>query len=190
MSSLLRLWLVVVALLAGALLAACDGNGDNGDDGDQPTATMPVEDGEADEDQPTATMPAEDGEADQDGGVAAGGDAFEDVPLPAGAKETQTLTMSGSELPFLIPPGADVDAEALGDVTMIVYEVEGSPGDVIAFYKDHRDGWEEVFGASTDEAGVLIWTRDGGDRAVWIVTSEGSEAGTTELSLVEGRLQQ
>lgn len=49
----LRLWLVVAALLAGALVVACNGDDENGDeDGavEQPTATAAVEDENGDVD--------------------------------------------------------------------------------------------------------------------------------------------
>ena len=47
----LRLWLVVWAIVAGALLVACGGDSDNGGDNggttEQPEATAPIDDQDA-----------------------------------------------------------------------------------------------------------------------------------------------
>ncbi len=69
MTSSLRLWLLVAALLAGALAVACGGNGDDGDDGDsgEPAPTVPAGDGEEPQD------------ADADGGQEPAGDLGEEL---------------------------------------------------------------------------------------------------------------
>lgn len=183
----LRLWFVIVALAMGALLVACGGDGDGGDGGDggdtgEPTATVPAGDGEEPQDGDT-------GEDNGGGAVEPGeGEAFADVPLPEGADEISTLTMSGGEA--FIPPGGDIDAERIGEVTMTIYQVDGSPADVLAFYKDRQGDWEETFSLSTDEGGLLVWTAEGGNRVVWISTGEGDEPGTTSLSIWEGSVQE
>jgi hypothetical protein len=176
--------LLAISLLALLAAMAC---GDDGD-GDQTP--------QADETPEAAETPEADGGdggddgdgADGDDGDGDGGDAFGDVPLPDGADETSSLTISGSSLPFVVPPGTDVDAEAFGDVTMKTYEVSGSAGDVIDFYKDRRGDWDEVFAASADEGGLLIWTRDDGERVVWISVGEGIDAGNTSLVIILGQV--
>ena len=141
-------------------------------------------------------MPAGDGEEPQDGDTGGGdgggavepgeGEAFADVPLPEGADEISTASFSGSEAAGLIPPGADVDVEQYTEVVYKVYEVEGSPEDVINFYKDRRGDWDEAFAFSSEEGGLIVWTRDDGARTVWIATSGAIDGtGATDLLIWE-----
>ena len=168
MASTLRLLLVVGALLAGTLAAACGGddNGDNGD-ADQPTATEQL-DGDttpADGDQ----TPTGDGDGNGDGGS-----SFGDLPLPSGADETSSGSFSSSDIPFFVPD-EEFDAEAFTNLEYKQYSVDGSPAEAIDFYKEELGDWEEVFvfsgGAEGDEGGFGVWTRDGGTTAVWIGAS-------------------
>ncbi len=125
-----------------------------------------------------------DGDGDADGD--AGGDAFEDVPLPEGAKEGETLTFTGLEIDAFVPFDTGVDSETLGEITAKNYEVDGSPGDVLEFYEDNRGDWNEAFGFTADEGGILVWTK-GDDQVLWILTSEGADSGTTELVVMFGQ---
>jgi len=174
-------WLLVIpVVLAGMLLAAC------GDDGDEPSAPGPADEGVA------TVEPAEDGivdeePTDEDGAeVEAGGDVFDDVPAPAGAREMESGEWSGS-IPGLVP---GIGAEP-GDFTTIEFqqlEVDDSPSDVIEFYKDNLEGWNEEFvfsgGADGDEGGIGVWTRDDGRVAVWITA--GRSDGVTEVVIIRG----
>lgn len=177
--------LLAVALLFALLAAACDGDGDEGETpqaGDTPAAaeTPPANGG--DETPEVGETPEADGDED----VEAGGEAFEDIPLPDGADEVESVTISGSTLPFFVPAEAGVDAESFGELTMKEYEVDASPADVMEFYQDSRGDWDEAFSVATDEGGLLIWTKGDGDRAVWISAGEGSDAGTTALVILYG----
>ena len=174
-----RWWVVVPAVLAGALLAAC-----GGDDG-EPSDTGPTDEGVA------TVQPAEDGTVEEtpeegDGGVEAGGDAFEDVPVPSGANETASGTWSGS-IPGLVP-GEGTDP---GDFTNLEYkqfEVDDSPDEIINFYRGELSGWEEGFvfsgGEEGSEGGVGVWTRDDGRVAIWISASRSD--GATDLVVIRG----
>ncbi len=174
----LRLWIVVWALLASALLVACGGGGNGGDDNgttDQPEATAPIDDEDADDE----------GDADDDESVDSG-DGFGDVPVPAGADETGSGSFSGN-LPFMIP-GGDVDPDAFTTLEFKEYEVDQSPEEVIDFYRDEMDGWDEVFvfsgGSDGDESGVGVWVRDEGQTAVFV--SAARDDGTTVLTVIRG----
>jgi hypothetical protein len=173
-------WLLVIpVVMVGMLLAACGG------DGEEPSPSGPADEG-------VATLePAEDGVVEEEptaegGGAEVSGAAFEDVPVPSGANETGSGKWSGS-IPGLVP---GVGAEP-GDFTSVEYkqfEVDGSPSDVISFYRDNMGGWNEEFaytgGETGDEGGIGIWTRDDGRVAVWITA--GSSDGATEVIIVRG----
>ena len=196
MTSSFRIWLVMAALAAGLLVAACGGDDDKGDDGDGngAAATVPADD-EGDGATATDDGGGEDGGGDAtaepdgegDGGVSSGGDAFEGVPVPEGADEQSSGTLSGSEIPFLDPSG-EMDPEAYGTIELKVYSVDSSPADVLDFYRDELSDWEEVFvfggGTGDEEGGFGIWTRDDGAQAMWVATS--ASAGGTDLTLMVG----
>ena len=185
MRNLWRLLLVVGVLALGAFVVACDDDGDGG--GDDPTATAEetTEDGDAE-----ATDTPEDGEEDpteEDGDGGSSGSS--DVPLPDGAEEESSLTYSGSQLPFPIPSESGVDASTYGEVTVKTYTVDGSPEDIVDFYKGNQGDWEEVYGVTTSEGGLLLWTMDDGQQAAWIVTAPGSDDGTTSLTVASGHVE-
>ncbi len=177
----LRLWIVVWALLASALLVACNGGSDNGGDDngitEQPEATAPIDDEDADAD--------DEGDADDDEAVDSV-DGFDDVPVPSGADEIGSGSFSGN-LPFGIP-GGDVDPEAFTTLEFKEYEVDQSPEEVIDFYRDEMDGWDETFvfsgGSDGDEAGVGVWVRDEGQTAIFV--SAARDNGTTVLTVIRG----
>lgn len=106
--------------------------------------------------------------------------------MPAGADETGSGSWSGT-IPFVVP-GDEVDPEAFTSIEFKEYEVAASPENVIDFYSDELDGWDEVFvfsgGADGDEGGFGVWTRDNGQAALWI----GANAvdGQTELVVILG----
>lgn len=174
--TVLRLWLIIGAILAGALFVACGGDDDGDDtgDGEEPTATTSVEE------EPTEEATVEEGGGDVEPGA---DEAFANVPLPEGASEDFTATYSGSEASGLIPPGADVDVGEYNEVTFKSYTVDGAAEDVLNFYKDRQGDWEEAYSFSSADVGVLVWTRDGGARAVWI--SVGEADGSTQLAIWE-----
>lgn len=136
---------------------------------------------------PAATSPAgETPEAREDGDVDAGGEAFDDVRVPAGADETGSGEWSGT-IPGLVPgQGADP-----GDYTSIEfkeYEVDDSPSDIVEFFRKELKDWDEGFvfsgGEEGDEGGVGIWTRDDDQVAVWILVS--SSNGGSDLVVIRG----
>lgn len=184
--------LLMISLLALLAAMACGGDGDGdqtsqADETPEAGETPEADGGDGGDDGDGNGGDGADGD-DGGGDVGADGEAFGDVPLPDGADETSSLTVSGSSLPFVVPPGTDVDAEAFGDMTMKTYDVSGSAGDVIDFYKDRRGDWDEVIAVSADDGGLLLWTRDDGERVVWISVGEGIDPGTTSLVIIVGQL--
>jgi len=182
----MRIWLVVAALLAALLMAACGGgDGDNGDaDGDEPTATVPAGDEDTDEGDATAT---EEVEGDEGGDGNGGGEAFGDIPIPSGADETGSGSFTSSDIPFFVP-GDEVDPEAFSNIEYREYETDASPEEVMDFYRDELGDWDEVFvfsgGDAEDEGGFGVWTRDGGRAVVWIGVS--TLDGATDLIVIVG----
>ncbi len=176
MKDLWRLSLAAACVLAlGLFVAACDDGG--GDTTDTPTVEATSEDGGGGAtDTPEATE-----EEDGNGSAAA------DLPLPDGADEQSSLTASGTSLPFFVPSDAGVDASTYGEVTVKTYTVDGSPGDIIDFYKENQGDWEEAFAITTSEGGTLVWTREDARQAAWIIATEGDDAGTTSLTVANGR---
>lgn len=183
MASSWRWWLVIAALLGAMMLAACGGD-DEGTNGNGPT-----DEGVA------TTQPADgavengDGEEDGnggDGGVEAGGDAFDNVPVPSGARETGSGQWSGS-VPGIVP-GQGAEPGDYSSIQYKEYEVDGSPGDIIDFFQNELDGWDEAFvfsgGEEGDEGGVGVWTRDDGAEAVWVTAS--SSDGGSDLVIIHG----
>lgn len=188
-SSMVAVMMLALVPLLAFLAAACSSGGG---DGDTPQAgETAVADAEtpSDGETPSDAETPSDGETPTGGGGGSGGDAFDDVPLPDGADETSNITISGSQFPFFVPTDAGVDADAFGDITMKEYDVDSSPGDVVDFYKDNRGGWDDAFTITTDEGGLLIWTKNDGASAVWISVSEGSDAGTATLAIIQGLTQ-
>ncbi len=183
MASSWRWWLVIAALLGAMMLAACGGD-DEGTNGNGPT-----DEGVA------TTQPAdgavEDGNGEEDGdggngGVDAGGDAFDDVPVPGGADETGSGQWSGS-IPGLIP-GQGPDVGEYESIEFKEYEVDDSPSDVIDFYQDEMGGWEEIMvisgGADDEEGGFGMWMRNDGDEFISVGVS--ASDGGTDLVIIRG----
>ena len=181
--------LLAIALFAG--LAACsssDKKDKTPEAGDTPAAEQSPADGGDNGDGDDVT-PADSGDGGDDGGdgVDAGGDAFDDVPLPDGADELSELTISGSQFPLFVPTEAGVDAEAFGDVTVREYSVDSSAEDVINFFKDNQGDWDEAYALTSSDGGLVIWASDDGKRAVWISAGEGSGgSGTASLVIYYG----
>ena len=162
-------WLAIPFLVLGLALAAC-GGGDEEEKEGQPTPTATVEE--------EATLQEE---------VEAGpGEAFADVPVPGDADETASGSWSGS-LPFAVP-SEDIDPEQYSTIEYKEYKVDASPQEVMNFYRDKMDGWDEVFfftgGEAGEEGGVGAWTRDGGRTAVWVAANQAD--GESDLFIMLG----
>lgn len=184
MKNLWRLWLVVGVLALGAFVVACDDGGDGGDATATEEATTEAtsdDGGGAD-----ATDTPEDSSNPTDD---SGGSGSSDVPLPDGANEESSFTYSGSQLPFPVPSESGVDASTYGEVTVKTYTVDGTPEDIVNFYKDNQGDWEEVYGVTTADGGLLLWTMEDGQQAAWIVTAAGSDEGTTSLTVATGHAE-
>jgi hypothetical protein len=178
MSGSWRWWLVIPAVALAFLVAAC------GDDDEGPSDAGPADEGvaaeepaEEPEDGVVEEEPSEDGIE-----IEAGGEAFDDVPLPGGASVISSGEWSGT-----IPGMVTGMESALEDFTTLEYlelETDDSPEDVINFYRDELSDWEELFvfsgGADEEEGGVGVWMRD--DVAVWVTT--GSADGATEVIVI------
>lgn len=188
-----RWWVVVPVILGGMLLAACGGDGDDeeasdtGPSEDGVVATEQADEGMMDEEPSDDDMMDEESMDDGDGGdMGAGGDAFEDVPVPSGADEVSSGEWSGS-IPGAVP-GIGADPETFTSVEFKEYEVDASPSDVINFYRDNLSGWNEEMALSTgsgdEEGGFGVWTRDDGQKALWITA--GTSDGATDLIVLVG----
>lgn len=181
-----RTWMAAIALVAAVtLVVACGGDDDDGGDGgDDPTATTEVTDGG---DDATATQEADPTAEDGDGGGdgETGGDAFEGVPVPAGAEEEASGEFSSSQIPFVVPD-SDFDADSYGTIEYKSYAFDGSAVAALDFYSDEFSDWDEVFkfsGAGEGGEGAFgVWTRNDGAEAVWIGTA--SSDGGTALTVI------
>ena len=195
MKKILALFLIVMALVAGAAFVACGGGDDKDKDGkDTPVAQETKEgNGEEEEDTPAAEDKDKDEDKDQDkedeedednGG---GGGSLGDVPIYPGAKEVSSGEWSGSDA--LVPGiGSEVDPTAFEAVKYGMYETDDAPEEVFDWYKDEMSGWKEewTFSNAGDEgAGSIgIWSKDDGKAAAWIVVAE--EEGKTSLTIMTG----
>jgi hypothetical protein len=183
MRNLWRLWLVVGVLALGAFAVACDDDGDGGGDA---TATEEATTEDGDNGDADATDTPEDGSDATDD---SGSSGSADVPLPDGAAEESSFTYSGSQLPFAVPSESGVDASTFGEVTVKSYTVDGTPEDIVNFYKDNQGDWEEAYALTTSDGGLLLWTMEDGQQAAWIVTAAGSDEGTTSLTVATGHAE-
>jgi len=161
--------LFIAAIIGSALLSACSSGGEP----KQAATTVGTE--EAGAERPDLTP------------LPTLLEAFPGVPLPEGARELGTGTISAAQAP--VPVGSDINTRELSDVTIKVLEVNTSPADVIQFYEDHRDGWEKEASEAVENGMFLIWSRDGGQRVIWIFANSGTTAGTTELGIWEAHVQ-
>ena len=190
----LRMAVLLMAMALFAAFAACsssDKDDKTPEVGDTPAAEQSPADGDGDNGDGSDVTPDDGGDGGDGGdGVGAGGDAFDDVPLPDGADQQSEVTISGQQFPLFVPTEAGVDAEAFGDVTVTDYAVDASPEDVIDFYKDNRGDWDEAYAITSSDGGLIIWASDDGKRAVWISAGEGSGgSGTTSLVIYYGAQQ-
>ena len=119
-------------------------------------------------------------------GGGGGGNTLDDVPLPSGAIETASGSFSSAEIPFFVSE-PDFDAEDYTNIDFTQYEVDASPEAVIDFYQDELGDWKEVFVFSGGAVTAIgVWTRDDGQRAVWINAT--TVDGVTELIVIVGSL--
>ncbi|MDI6857707.1 MAG: hypothetical protein QME71_05275 [Dehalococcoidia bacterium] len=173
--------LIILALFAGALAVSC-GGGDG--DEEEPVAAETREAADAEEETPEAKpTKAEDGDKEDGEGEPLAG-----VPIYPGAKRVSSGEWSGSEMPIPMV-GAPTDPEDYGKVTFAMYEVDDPPSDVFEWYKDKMGDWKEEWTFSggdedTGEAGVGVWTKDGGKTAAWVMVSEDDEV--TSLVIATG----
>ena len=177
----LSLWLAVVAVVAGAALLACGDDEKKTDDGGNgPTATQSTDGGDQ--------TPVDGGNTPDDSGNGnGGGGTFGDIPVPDGADEVDSGTLSGAQIPFIDPSGS-VDASTFGDIAYKTYETSDSAESVIQFYSDELSDWDEAYkfsGSTGDGSGGFgIWTKDDGQTALWVGASE--DGGTTTVSVIVG----
>jgi hypothetical protein len=177
LKKILALFLIVMALVAGAAFVAC-GGGDDDKDGKATPVAEEDKDGNGEEE---ATPAAED---EDNGG---GGGSLGDVPIYPGVKEVSSGEWSGSDA--LVPGmGSEVDPTAFDTVKYGMYETDDAPDEVFDWYKDEMSGWKEewVFSSGGEEgAGSIgIWSKDDGKAAAWIVVAE--EEGKTSLTIMTG----
>lgn len=171
--------LVVVAVALFTIVAAC---GDDGEDGSTstPQASETPSDGRTPE--ATATPQGSDGNGD-----GAADEAFGDVPVPSGASETESGNFNGS-IPGFVPGAGGLDQEGFSSLQFKSYELDDSPADILDFYRERMDDWDEAFtfggGVDGEEGSLGLWTREDGDIALWVVASR--DNGTTELVVVLG----
>jgi hypothetical protein len=178
LKKILALFLIVMALVAGAAFVAC-GGGDDDKDGKATPVAEEDKDGNGEEEE--ATPAAED---EDNGG---GGGSLGDVPIYPGVKEVSSGEWSGSDA--LVPGmGSEVDPTAFDTVKYGMYETDDAPDEVFDWYKDEMSGWKEewVFSSGGEEgAGSIgIWSKDDGKAAAWIVVAE--EEGKTSLTIMTG----
>ena len=182
MKKILALFLIVMALVAGAAFVACGGGGDDKDKEEKATpAAQETKEGNGGEETPAAkATKEEDGDGD-------GGGSLGDVPIYPGVKEVSSGEWSGSDA--LVPGiGSEVDPTAFDTVKYGMYESDDAPDEVFDWYKDEMSGWKEewTFSNAGDEgAGSIgIWSKDDGKAAAWIVVAE--EEGKTSLTIMTG----
>jgi hypothetical protein len=187
MKGLWRLLLVAgVLTLGSAFFVACEDDESGGDD---PTSTSEEE--ATDEDSgDEATDTPEDGDTDatdEGNGDSEGGSA-DDIPRPDDAEVTESGSWTSS-IPFADPSGG-IDPDAFGQLDFVMYDTEMSPAEVIEFYQAELTDWDEVYVLGGSAAGVAggfgIWTQGENDRAAWIGTAQGTEGGTTTVTVIVG----
>ena len=120
----------------------------------------------------TSSHPECEGPSEQSGGR-----AFFEIPLPPGATEGAPGTVRWDGLPFFLVPHLDLKPAEFGEFIFRTFEIAGSPGRAIEFFRENRGGWEERFSAVEEGGGILLWTSAGGRAAAWIAASE-QDAGT------------
>ena len=181
MKKILALFLIVMALVAGAALVACGG----GDDKDKEEKATPVaqetKEGNGEEETPAAKATKE-----EDGGGGNGGGSLEDVPVYPGAKKITSGEWSGSDAP-LPGIGGGENPSDYGTVKYGMYETDDSPEKVFDWYKDKMKGWKEewVMSSSGEGAGSIgVWSKDDGKTTAWVTVGE--EGGTTSLTIMTG----
>jgi hypothetical protein len=184
LKKVLVLFLIVMALVAGAAFVACGGGDDEDKDGKTTPVAQETKEANGGEEETPAVEPTEE---EEDGGGGNGGGSLADVPIYPGAKKVSSGEWSGSEA--MIPAiGGNENPEDFGTIKYGMYETDDSPGDVFDWYKDKMSGWNEewVFSSSgEDGAGsVGIWSKDDGKTAAWIVVGE--DGGTTSLTIMTG----
>jgi hypothetical protein len=183
LKKILVLFLIVMALVAGAAFVACGGGGDNKDNGEK--ATPVAQETQAGNETPAAKeTPAAEATTKPGGG---GGGSLEDVPIYPGVKSVSSGEWSGSEA--MIPAiGGNENPADFSTIKYGMYETDDSPSDVFDWYKDKMSGWKEewVFSSGGDDGAgsVGIWSKDDGKTAAWIVVSE--DSGTTSLTIMTG----
>jgi hypothetical protein len=182
-----RTWLFVLialALVAGAALVACGGGNDN--ENNKPAATA-VEDqgGNGGGGEAEATTAPKDTPKPSTGGGSSG--SLGDIPIYPGASKVSSGEYSGSDaaIPMI---GSDVDASNYNSVQWGIYETSDSADDVYNWYKDKMSDWHQEWsysgGDETGAGAMVVWTKDSGKEAAWVIISE--DSGTTELSIWYG----
>jgi len=184
LKKILALFLIVMALVAGAAFVACGGGGDDDKDGKDTPAAQETKEGNGGEETPAAKATKEE-DGDGDGGD--GGGSLGDVPIYPGAEEVSSGEWSGSDA--LVPGmGSEVDPTAFDTVKYGMYETDDAPDEVFDWYKDEMSGWKEEWtfssGGEEDAGSIGIWSKDDGKAAAWIVVAE--EEGKTSLTIMTG----
>ena len=152
----LRFVLILTALIVAAFLVLAVACGDD-DEEEGLGATPPA----AAEESPEGPPPGEVGE-------------LPSIPAYPGAEEVFSGTFTGVG-DFPVPDVGDggLEPEDYGTVHYTAYETSDSPEKVLDFYKTEFKGWKEESTFSvekvTRKGEVVVWSKDDGDVAVWMV---------------------
>ncbi len=118
-------------------------------------------------------------------GQAGAGQAFADVPLPSGAQEVGGAAQFNQMLAGMLA-GGGLDPNSFTSVSGKVYTVNTPPRQVFDFFAASMRGWtSEAQSFQTpgfEQGGVGFWSRDGGNRIVWIVVADRSAEGLPQSS--------
>lgn len=152
-----------IALTACIALIACGGTED---DASTPTAEGRVQ---------TATPSAN--------GTANTPVYLGEVPVyPRASMQVNSLAeASGAELvdspaapPFIVP---HVNVGSYPVIQLAVYDTDDSGKQVLEWYRTHLEPeWSFEGGGAGEGAAAAVWTRDGGEKAIWVVVHEGAGA--------------
>jgi len=175
LKKILALFLIVMALVAGAAFVACGGGDDEDKDGKATPAAQETKEGNGGEETPAAKATKE-----EDGGGGNGGGSLEDVPIyPGATKIGEWSTTSGAMA------GAPMDLGEYSSITYAMFETDDSTDDVLDFYKDKMKDWNDEgtfsFGEGEEAMSWFYWTKDEGAVAAMVMVVE--EGGNTAFTV-------
>jgi hypothetical protein len=131
---------------------------------------------------PTSAPAATATTAPSGGSQAGAGQAFADVPLPPGAVEGPGAAQYNQMLSAMLA-GGGVNQSDFTSITGKLYNVNSAPRQVLDFYNTNMGGWtnqsQMIQAPGGQQAVVGFWTRDNGNRILWILVTEGSVTGSS-----------